>query len=161
MARIEYKTGDLLGAPERFLLHGCNARGVMGSGVAKLIRQRWPRAYEDYRKAFEEDGLRTGQVIWVDVGDKVVANAITQPTYGRSGVHLDYEALRAVMREVEAAADGVSDSEGRDLGPVTAIAMPLIGAGLGGGDWRRIAAIIEEELDRVQPVVYTIDGRIP
>jgi O-acetyl-ADP-ribose deacetylase (regulator of RNase III) len=38
----------------------------------------------------------------------------------------------------------------------THVAMPQIGAGLGGGDWTVIAAIIESELTDVQPVVYIL-----
>lgn len=32
--KIIYKQGDLLSCPERVILHGCNAQGVMGSGIA-------------------------------------------------------------------------------------------------------------------------------
>jgi hypothetical protein len=34
--------------------------------------------------------------------------------------------------------------------------MPQIGAGLGGGDWRTIEAIIEEEFIEIKPVVYQL-----
>ncbi len=34
--------------------------------------------------------------------------------------------------------------------------MPMIGAGLGDGNWKAIAAIIESELKTVQPVVYIL-----
>lgn len=32
---IQYKTGNLLDTPDSYIVHGCNAQGVMGSGVAK------------------------------------------------------------------------------------------------------------------------------
>ncbi len=35
---ITYKQGDLMKASETYIAHGCNAQGVMGSGVAKAIR---------------------------------------------------------------------------------------------------------------------------
>jgi len=35
--------------------------------------------------------------------------------------------------------------------------MPKIGAGLAGGDWNVIAAIIEEEFTAVQPIVYWLE----
>jgi O-acetyl-ADP-ribose deacetylase (regulator of RNase III) len=38
------------------------------------------------------------------------------------------------------------------------IAMPQIGAGLGGGDWNVIAAIIESELKNVKPYVYVLEA---
>ena len=33
---IIYKQGDLLECSEQVIVHGCNAQGVMGSGVAKV-----------------------------------------------------------------------------------------------------------------------------
>ena len=33
---IHYVTGDLLGATQKVIVHGVNAQGVMGSGVAKV-----------------------------------------------------------------------------------------------------------------------------
>lgn len=47
---------------------------------------------------------------------------------------VDYEAVRTVMRGVKAAFTGQR------------IGYPKIGAGLAGGDWALIAAIIDEEL---------------
>jgi O-acetyl-ADP-ribose deacetylase (regulator of RNase III) len=40
---------------------------------------------------------------------------------------------------------------------ISEIAMPRIGAGLGGGNWNVIEAIIESELTHVKPYVYTLD----
>ena len=39
--------------------------------------------------------------------------------------------------------------------------MPLIGAGLGGGDWNVISAIIQSECKDVTPVVYYLPGQKP
>src|SRR5690606_34929648 len=91
--RIRYVRGDLLKTPARFILHGCNAQGVMGAGVAAAIRDRYPAAYAAYRKRFETVGLRVGDTIWVACGDRVIINAITQERYGRSGVFVDYDAI--------------------------------------------------------------------
>jgi O-acetyl-ADP-ribose deacetylase (regulator of RNase III) len=49
-------------------------------------------------------------------------------------VRVDYDAVRSVMRGVKEAFAGKR------------IGYPKIGAGLAGGDWAKIAAIIEEEL---------------
>lgn len=142
--QIIYRFGDLMAAREPFLLHGCNARGVMGSGVAKLIRDRHPKAYEEYRRAFETSGLRLGEVIPADCGTVTVLNGITQENFGRDPnvVYVDYDAVRAVIRRVEAIAGAVG------------VAMPLIGSGLANGSWKRISTIIEDEAKTFQPIVY-------
>ncbi len=149
MASITYRIGDLLRAKEILILHGCNARGKMKSGIARQIRAQFPAAYRDYLQAFETDGLRLGQCIWSLCDERVIIiSGITQANYGRDPtvVYADYNAIAEVMRAVE------EDAEGR------AVAMPLIGAGLANGDWRIISRIIERESKTFQPVVYLHDA---
>jgi O-acetyl-ADP-ribose deacetylase (regulator of RNase III) len=141
--KIQYVKGDLLLTPHRLILHGCNARGAMGSGVAKLIRSKYSKAFEDYFETYNGYGLNLGTCIFSDQSDgKVIINAITQETYGKNGVHVSYWAIANVMRNLN-----------RFNEP---IAMPMIGAGLGGGDWNVISAIIENEAKTYQPVVYLL-----
>ena len=46
--KIEYRKGDLFQTEIKTIVHGCNAQGVMGSGVAKIIRDKYPKAYDRY-----------------------------------------------------------------------------------------------------------------
>lgn len=39
---IEYRKGNLLDITSGVIVHGCNMRGVMGSGVALAIRNKYP-----------------------------------------------------------------------------------------------------------------------
>jgi O-acetyl-ADP-ribose deacetylase (regulator of RNase III) len=68
-----------------------------------------------------------------------VVNAYTQYHYGRNhkdGVQtpIDYEALTLCMRKMNSIFRGMR------------IGLPMIGAGLAGGDWERIKTIIQTEL---------------
>jgi len=146
---IEYVRGDLLSAGETVIAHGCNARGAFGSGFALAIRNKIPSSYAAYDKAYRSGGLKLGSVVWAEYPGGLVANCITQPTYGRSGLHLDYNALRSCMAEINEAAKTRAFDR---------VAMPLIGADRGGGDWTRISDIIEHELNDVRPVVYVLPG---
>lgn len=150
---IVYLIGDLLESPYRLILHGCNAQGVMGSGVAKQIRKKFPQAFEEYYTAYEKEMLWLGDVIFADCGSKIIANGITQQYYGRSGnCFINYEAINNVMEDTHnyAAKHGMEH-----------VAMPLIGAGLGGGSWKKISSIIEDKFTNVIPIVYTLDDNIP
>jgi O-acetyl-ADP-ribose deacetylase (regulator of RNase III) len=64
----------------------------------------------------------------------VVVNAYTQFDYRGSGPRVDYVAVRSCFRWIK------ERHSGKRIG------LPKIGAGLAGGDWARIAAIIEQEL---------------
>ena len=143
--KIEYRRGDLLDTDIQHILHGCNCRGVMGSGVALAIRNRYPQAYQDYLQEYQSHGLLLGNIIIsVQEDGRHIYNALTQERYGRDGqVYVSYWAIAETFAKI--------NSFGID-----AIALPRIGAGLGGGDWSVISAIIENTLTSVQPVVYDL-----
>ena len=145
--KIEYIKGDLLQTEVNHIIHGCNSRGVMGSGVAKVLREKYPKAYNDYIFKYNNYGLELGDVI-VSVQDdgKVIHNTITQKDYGRdiSRVYVSYWAIAEVFRNI--------NSRG-----IKEIAMPKIGAGLANGDWNVISAIIENTLIDTKPYVYVLE----
>lgn len=164
---IIYKTGDLMAAEEGFICHGCNAQGKMGSGVARLIRDQRPAAYDAYMAEFLNSGLVLGQTIWAKDDKGWVINAITQEYYGDQAsegvVYVSYDAVRTAIAEINLMAVLTQgDPAAREVfGEINAVAFPLIGAGLAGGSWKTIARIIEEEAVAFQPVVYLIDGVVP
>lgn len=57
--------GDILSATRGVLVHGCNCQGVMGGGIAKLIRDKWPDVYLAYRRVYQSEGLRLGDIVTV------------------------------------------------------------------------------------------------
>lgn len=156
--RIEYHEGDLIrDVAQTVIAHGCNAMGRFGSGFAGALNVSMPEARQAYLAGYEKGQVRLGNVIWARSRGRHVANCITQPSYGRTGLHLDYAALRACFRRLNAVGRDGDASIGLPRG-FERIAMPLIGADRGGGDWSRISAIIEEELTEVAPVVYFLPG---
>jgi O-acetyl-ADP-ribose deacetylase (regulator of RNase III) len=144
--KIEYIKGDLMDTDIRHIIHGCNAQGVMGSGVAKLIRDKYPSAYTDYNDVYNNTGLELGDIVFSAQNDgKIICNAITQKNFGRRDdtVYVSYWAIAEVFRKIDAF--GIKE-----------IAMPMIGAGLANGDWNVISAIIENTLQKTKPVVYQL-----
>lgn len=149
--KIEYRKGDLFSTDVGIILHGCNSKGVMGSGVAKIVRERFPAAYEAYT-LWCSKGFRLGQYIAVPEHGKIIINAVTQQNYGKvvdqTGPnpvrYISYDAVAEIMNSLNKEYSG------------SVIAMPTIGAALGGGDWSVISAIIESELTDVKAVVYKL-----
>jgi O-acetyl-ADP-ribose deacetylase (regulator of RNase III) len=152
--KIKYVKGDLLEAKETYLLHGCNAQGVMGSGVAKAIRAKYPSAYLAYKASEQHNGMRLGVVTYAEQEDgKTVINGITQEFYGRDGKrYVDCDAVREVVQAV----DWLMLSRRSRVFELPRVAMPKIGAGLGGGDWEMIEEIIQNNSMYFQPVVYEL-----
>jgi len=116
------------------IAHGCNCFCSMGSGIAKGIASAFPEAYEADKKTKKGDPEKLGTCSFARINDLIVVNAYTQFDYRGGGVKVNYDAVRSCMRWI------------RENFPGRSIGIPKIGAGLAGGDWGRIAAIIDEEL---------------
>lgn len=137
--KIQTKTGNLLAVTSGHIVHGCNAQGVMGSGVALGIKQTWPAAYADYRSWYETDGLVLGVAHPVPVADQLVVwNAITQHLYGSSVRHVSYDAIADCFTSINQYVNKYAS-----LVPAE-IHIPKIGAARGGGNWEIIREIIEQ-----------------
>ena len=94
--------GNILDTPVSVIVHGCNAQGKMNSGVAKLIRQKYPKTYEEYMNHYNMYGLKLGEIIPVQCEQKWIVNAITQKYYGNGGKrYVDYTAIRSCLKRVK------------------------------------------------------------
>ena len=147
---MEIIKGDVFDSflyPNSMVVHGCNAQGVMGSGVARVVRNNFPAAYYEYLRHHEEHGLKLGEVINVMVLPcRYVANAITQKFYGGDGKrYVSYQAIDEAFAVVRKLAQELE---------IETINYPMIGAGLGGGDWNEIASIIDAQLDGLNHFVW-------
>lgn len=148
MSKIIYKKGNLFDTELEVIVHGVNCQGVMGSGVAKIIRDDFSEAYDVYVDEHINRGLILGNILPVLSNGKIIVNAMTQGAYGYDGKrYASYDGIAMCMSKINAWAYS------RD---VEKVAMPLIGSGLGGGDWDVIEKIIESEMTYVEPVVYKL-----
>ena len=149
---IYYMNGDLLDVTSGIIVHGCNAQGVMGSGVAKAIKQKYPGAFRTYQDVHQNTpgGLKLGEVVWYVRDDIKIANAITQEFYGTEKRHVNYAAVVKCFTEVI----GYANTMKLD------IYFPKIGAGLGGGDWSIIEQLINDcdPHNKVKRICVVKDG---
>lgn len=145
MPITHYIAGDLFKTDIPVIAHGCNAQGVMGSGVAKIVKERYAVAYTAY-VAFckTQNVLRLmGRNVAVKCNhNRTIVNMITQERYGRDGQrYVSYDAISKCFNSLE------------NMG-YEKVAIPKLGAGLGGGDWTVIEAIINSETPNTDIWVY-------
>ena len=133
---ITEKEGDLLNMLDQFdvVLQGCNAFHTFGAGIARQFRERFPQTYEADLTTKFGDIDKVGTYSKSKVGSTDVLNCYTQYAYGTHSIQFDYNAFRRVLKSVK------SEYPGKRIG------MPMIGAGLAGGNWNDIMSIIKEEL---------------
>lgn len=145
---------NLLDVKTGLIVHGCNAQGVMGSGVAKQLRDKYPDVYTEYVTHLEylkrEQYPLLGAVSFVAIPgmpDLIVANAITQEFYGREPgrKYVSYEAI------FDSISTCLAYAKNKDMD----VHIPfMIGAGLGGGDLASIKTIIEDLSHAYQHNIY-------
>lgn len=145
-----------------------NAQGVMGSGVAAALRAKYPKIWEEYSfhiphkqspdAPADQGASFMGKVIFtrVDSGittDQmlVVASVVAQQFFGRDGKkYTSYDALDTALAKVAAYARHAE----------LPIHYPLIGAGLGGGNWSIISAIINANFDKMDHTLWKLPQAI-
>lgn len=136
--KIDVKIGNLLDVTSGHIVHGCNAQGVMGSGVALAVKNKYPEVYRDYRRTYEEEGLTLGDAYpFMPANGLVVWNAITQDGYGLPTRNCSYDAIQTCFEKIDETVTEFDIVQKE-------IHIPMIGAGLGGGNWEIIREIIEQ-----------------
>lgn len=147
---ITYKKGDLFTTSDKYIIHGCNALGIMGSGVAKIVKEKYPAAYEDYKDhcSLREPSRLLGTVkLSLQPEGKMIINAITQMQYGTDGKrYVSYDAID----------DCFATISNMNIPSGHGISMPKIGAGLGGGHWPIIAEIIDYRLKAEYVTIWSL-----
>jgi O-acetyl-ADP-ribose deacetylase (regulator of RNase III) len=153
---LKQTKGNLLDLAEQgefdVIVHGCNCQNTMGSGIAREIRERYPRAYAAdtaYSQAMSYHGTDYGKLgnFSVEVAAPrkdpnhhpfVIVNAYTQYHYlPRDHDHFEYSAFELILQKLE------HQYGARKIG------FPYIGCGLAGGDKDRIIAMLEAFADKV------------
>jgi O-acetyl-ADP-ribose deacetylase (regulator of RNase III) len=143
---IEKHIGNLLSVKRGIIVHGCNAQGAMGAGVARAVRSQYPLAYQVYREEYEKNGLKVGDITSAVVARceggtpaLIIVNAVTQENFGTDRVQVDYSALSLCFDKVAALARQT----------LLEVHFPLIGCGLAGGAWEEVAPRIESALGTI------------
>lgn len=151
--KITYIKGDAtapIGDGRKYIVHICNDIGGWGRGFVLSLSNRWDEPEKRYREWFK-DGVNNqyeppelGNVQFVQVLKNItVCNMIAQhgcyPSKDDNGTLIPpirYNALEECLNKVCKNALDMNVS----------VHMPLIGAGLAGGDWTIIESIINRTL---------------
>ena len=140
---INKRKGNILNIEEGYIVHGCNAQGVMGSGIAKQIREKYPKVYSTYLLEYNENGLAVGSIIPVYINEKLcIINAITQEFYGRNPYkkYVSYFGVDTCFNRI----NRLIQTDGTEI--VNSLHFPLIGCGLANGNWDIVSKKINKNI---------------
>lgn len=133
------------------IVHQVNCHGVMGSGVAKALRDKWPEIYRSYREDYEEyiyggDKYNGNNLLGSINVCKIKENLYVVNLFGQQDYRQNHQLSKrftsygAWEKALPKLRNYIDDNELPDN-----VYFPYnIGCDRGGGDWRIISAMIEE-----------------
>ena len=135
---IKYFDGDILTSTAPIITHQVNCKGVMNSGVAKAIKEKWPVVFDEYLRFYQNltTDVLLGITQFVKIGtDRYVANLFAQEKYGYDGIrYTSYDAIDKCLKSVARNAEN---------GEINRVAMPYkMSSDRGGADWDVILALV-------------------
>ncbi|MCX6916738.1 MAG: macro domain-containing protein, partial [Verrucomicrobia bacterium] len=150
---IQYKTGNLLEANADALVNTVNSVGVMGKGIALQFKQAFPENYDQYRQACERGEVQPGRMFVFATGNlmgpRFIINFPTKRHWkGKSQIEDVDGGLDALVEVIR-------------TNRIRSIAVPPLGCGNGGLDWRVVRPLIERKLSplaNVEVLVYEPTG---
>lgn len=129
MGELIFKTGDVFTSDAGAIAHGVNTQGVMGAGIAKQFRERYPDMYSQYRRECQFGRLQPGGMMAYLPGHGEFGAVYNIASQRETGPNAKIEWLGAGVYYA------LKDAESRGFGK---IAMPRIGTGIGGLDWEEV-----------------------
>ena len=146
---LQFLKGNLLESDSQALVNSVNCVGVMGGGIAAQFKDRYPKNYKAYAKACKLGEVVPGKMFVFEeddglYGKRYIINFPTKRHWrGKSkmeDIQSGLENLKKVIREND----------------IRSIAIPSLGAGLGGLEWREVRREIERALADMLDVKISI-----
>lgn len=150
---IEITHGDILRADTEAIVNTVNCVGVMGRGIALQFKKAWPDNFKAYAAACNSKNVQPGKMFIFETGQlanpRFIINFPTKRHWkGASRIEDIESGLVALVADIQR------------LG-IKSIAIPPLGAGLGGLDWLVVRDKIEaamQPLSDVQVLLYEPAG---
>ena len=146
---INFTQGNLLEADVEAVVNTVNTVGIMGKGIALMFKEKFPSNFEAYAHACKNEDVRIGKMFVTEnkdlFGPKWIINFPTK-THWRVKTRIEWveEGLLDLVRVIK-------EKE------IRSIAIPPLGCGNGGLDWRDIRPLIVsalEDIEGLEAVIY-------
>lgn len=141
-----YVTGDLLLSKAQALVNPVNCEGYMGKGLALQFKQKFPNNFVSYEKMCKEKKLTIGVLHTYFENDKYIINFPSKNKW-RAKSKMEY-----IEKGLDSLVDYLVDSK------IKSVALPPLGCGNGGLEWKEVKLVIEKRLfvlsKNIQFIIY-------
>jgi O-acetyl-ADP-ribose deacetylase (regulator of RNase III) len=133
-SKITFVKGNLLDSKAQTLVNTVNCVGVMGKGIAKDFKKKYPAMFKDYQQRCKNHQIELGKPYLYRMLDKQIVNF---PTKGDWRNPSDLDQIKTGLKYLaeHAAAWGI-----------TSLALPHLGCGNGGLNWEDVWPLVEKHL---------------
>ncbi len=152
---IKYVKGNIFDSSAEALVNTVNTVGVMGKGIALQFKKAFPNNFKAYVTACENGEIETGKLFVytdqnIDTGEKIIINFPTKKHWRNPS---EYSYIEQGLDDLIKVVERLN---------IKSIAIPPLGAGNGGLQWKKVKEIIEEKLEKinVEIVVYEPNEKI-
>lgn len=146
---ITFTEGDILSAQTQAIVNTVNCVGVMGRGIALQFKTQYPENYKAYAAKCKAQLVVPGEMFVYPTGETVAPEYIINfPTKRHWRDKSRIEDIESGLVDLVTVIQQYA---------ITSIAVPPLGCGLGGLDWRDVKPLINNflgSLDGVDVVVY-------
>jgi len=146
---LRFTQGNLLEADADALVNTVNTVGVMGKGIALMFKEAFPENFKAYETACKNKQVQLGRMFVTErsefIGPKLIVNF---PTKGHWRYPSKLEWITAGLEDLKRVIEEKK---------IKSIALPPLGSGNGGLDWKVVRPKIEEtlgELSDVEVIVF-------
>lgn len=153
MSNLVDKAGDMFSTNAVAIVNTVNCVGVMGKGVALEFKRRWPENYKFYKRACDNRELRPGKILTYDRGGVFESES---PRYLINFPTKDHWRAKSKIEYIESGLDALVAEINRLS--IKSIALPPLGCGNGGLDWKIVKPLIIKKLSVLEDVQIEIYG---
>ena len=141
---IRMTHGDILRADAEAIINTVNCVGVMGRGIALQFKKAWPNNFNAYALACKTKDVQPGRMFIFETGQ------LANPRYIINFPTKRHWRAASRIEDIESGLVALVDDIQR-LG-IKSVAIPPLGAGLGGLDWAIVREKIEEAMQPLRDV---------
>lgn len=146
---IEYKNGDILREDVEAIVNTVNCVGIMGRGLALQFKNKFPQNFKEYQLACKNKEVQLGKMFVHQTGQLINPKYIINfPTKGHWKQNSKIEDISNGLDDLITIIEKYS---------IKSIAIPPLGSGLGGLDWKMVKKLIEEKLKNINCTVILFE----
>ena len=146
---IEYKNGDILREDVEAIVNTVNCVGIMGRGLALQFKNKFPQNFKEYQLACTNKEVQLGKMFVHQTGQLINPKYIINfPTKGHWKQNSKIEDISNGLDDLITIIEKYS---------IKSIAIPPLGSGLGGLDWKMVKKLIEEKLKNINCTVILFE----